>query len=1091
MADVRTIRLGVSYTYNLGSPCSPTSGSNVHLATFGPVVTFISCTVSSGAPPPGMTPVVCPGGSSTLNVNGTPSALGVYTYTIDALMSNGTHTFWDCVHTVALIGGCPLIEIIPGSGNLGGVGKDTIYSLQLRGDFGTPPYVFDLPFGNVLPPGLTLTPGGLLSGIPTTLGSYDFSVRLTDNTGCTAMAAYHMDVVVDDEYVGTETSDLAGDSVPLVWSEFAVVVGAFSQTYRWAKVDLPDPATYYGGFKEARILSVGAIRRALSDRRGNYEAASWGLTVSDTDRLLRGILDGSDSRYLLNKYAILRMISDAERRLLRTPRTIAIGLLRDYQPINPLQFSLTFEDYLALFTGLGSQEKAIPKRKIPLPDFQDCPVENRNKAVPVIYGDFSSGNSATAAPVITGVTARGFFIDEGYFIGGFGDLANSATTPITGISVNAVAGGTLSADVQNSKYGVIITAIDGSGRESNPTPFYTNQPGGGGRGDWQPGVPTAVVDGTKKITVSWNAMAGAASYRVYLGTYYYGASFQQMIATAGTSCEFTTGPNWMTPPTSANITPGATVPTFSQGWAYRVAARMPDGLTALSDFCTNVVTSHRRPMRVQWLPVTGALEYVIYRAPRIPGATPTHMWTVSAAQLDGSGIPYFDDDLQDTGATLIDGLDTDTGHVPVTYVGTRVDNGGFTWFAFLVCGHAIKDITTVFQNGVKVDPGNYGVTFAVPGKTGYSTYFTDSGAGVQYRDINGHRYTLLYVRGPQGEAARDGSQPITLNVKGIETVGDGSGTLITDAFDVQKHAYRNFIFGDYQTGAWPSTGPVWPNSGGVEIIDDASFDAAGLVCEARMAGGYTAAVILGADGEFLQARDWIQRFNLSCSSWSGFNRKSQWFVRVMDDSPAPLVTSQSFTDIRDVFGAPDIHDSPEDLENVVVYSHSRKWGKKTWGAENIEVSDSISITNSGQTRKSQTIELWLVRNATMAGDVAQRRLLLTKEPPRTVTFTVGLRGMSVELGDIVKLTTAQGIGTNGWTDRPIFVTRHELNPDKLTVRLEGFDVDRIYSGAYILGDEGVLPAAWTSATTAQKRYGFLADETTGKFSNSEAGKRLR
>lgn len=881
--------------------------------------------------------------------------------------------------------------------------------------------------------------------------------------------------------------DLQGDSVPLVWSEFAVVVGAFDETYRWAKVDLADPSTYYGGFKEARILSVGAIRRALSDRRGNYEAASWGITVSDTDRLLRGILAGADSRYLLNKYAILRMISDADRRLLRVPRTVAIGLLRDYQPINPFQFQLTFEDYLALQTGLGSQERQIPKRKIPLSDFGDCPVENRNKAVPAIYGDFSSGNSVTAAPVITGDPARGYFLVEGvYPVGGYGNLANLATTPITGIAVAAAAGGTLAAGV----YGVVVTAIDGAGAESDPTPFYTDADGGGGVGTFAAVVPTATVDGTQKIQVSWDAAAGAASYKVTLCTYYYGAYGQQVISTASLSCEFTTGPGFGVQATTANITPGAAVATYRQGWVYRVAARMADGLTALSNYCTAVAPTHRRPLRIQWLAIPGALEYLVYRASRITGATPDRQWTVSASQVDGTGIPYSDDDLLDTGVTYISGLDTDTGQVPVTFVGTRVDILGGTWFAFLICGHALKEITAVFQDGVKVDPANYGVTWAVPGQTGFSTYFTDSGAECQYRDINGHRYTLLYIRGPQGDAAAAG-QPITVNVKGIETNGDGTGTLITDAFDIQLHAYRNFLFGDYQTGIWPTSGPTWPNSGtpAVEVIDDGSFADAKLIGQAR--GGYTGAVILGADGEFLQARDWIQRFNLSCSSWSGFNRKSQWFVRLMDDSPVPLAGAVSFTDVRDVFGAPDIHDSPDDLENVVVYSHTRKWGKRTWGSENVESSDATSITNSGQTRKSQTVEMWLVRNATMAADVAQRRLLLTKEPPRTVVFMVGLRGMSVELGDIVLLTTAQGIGPTGWTDRPIFVTRHELNPDKLTVRLEGFDVDRIYSGAYVLGDEAVLPAAWTSATTAQKRYGFLADETTGQFSNGEPGKRLR
>lgn len=1106
MADVRTIRLGVQYDYPIGQPCSPNSLSTIHLQTWGPVVTMVSVIgISSGAPPPGLEPAVCPGGTSVLVMLGVPQALGVYTYTIEVLMSDSSHLFQDCVHTVDLVVGCPTIVLQPIPADMPDGYIDQIFELQFNGSAGVAPFVFDILDGSV-PPGLTFTAAGLLSGIPTTLGTYNFVIRLIDQNGCTAVSAYTMDITVGSEVDldgGGGTGGLTGEDTPLVWVEFSLIVGAFSQVYRWAKVDLADRATYFGGFKQARLLVAGSIRRALSDWRGNYEAASWTITLSDADRLLRGLLAGADSRYMLNKFALMRMISDAGRRLLQIPRIVAIGILRDYQPINPLQFSLTFEDYLALFTGLGSQEKAIPKRQIPLADFPDCPVSNRKLPVPVWYGDLSSGQSATAAPVITGDPDRGFYTDEGYFVGGYGNLASDVDpTTVVVIGEGSPGSGSMSNDVPNGTWGVMITGVDADDRESDPFPFYHNQPGGGGRGSFPLVVPTvALSDGTRKITVSWDAMTNAVKYRVYLGWYYYGFSVQQAIETASLSCEFTTAPSWLTPSTPANTTPAATYPIWGQGWTYRVAALMADGITALSADCTNISMGYRRLLRVQWQPISGALEYYVYRYPRLPGASADRQWTISAAQLDGNGIPYFDDDLLDTGATIIDGVDTDTGNVPVIYVGTRVDDSGSaagTWFAFLICGHAIKEITAVFQGGIQVDPGNFGVTFAVPGHPGFSGYFSADPGDPQYRDINGHRYTLLYVRGPQGEQAKDGSKPITVNLKGIEDVGDGSGDLITDAFDVQLHAYRNWIFGDYQTGDWPSSGPTWPNSSpAVQVIDDASFAVAKAVCSTRMAGGYTAAFGMGVDGEFLQVRDWIQRFNLSCACWSGFSRKSQWMVRVMDDSLAPLDAAERFTDVRDVFGAPDVHDSPNDLENVVVYSHTRKWALKTWGGIDQETPTAAqqptdpSIVKSGQTKKSRTIEMWLVRNATMAGDVAQRRRLLTKEPPRTVVFTVGLRGMQVELGDVVKLTTAQGIGSSGWEDRAIFITRHELNPDRLTVRLEGIDVGRIFAGAFILGDESSLPATWTSASTAQKRYGYLGDETTEEFSDGVAAKRLR
>jgi hypothetical protein len=46
-----------------------------------------------------------------------------------------------------------------------------------------------------LPPGLTLSPAGTLTGIPTTPGPFIFTVVVTDSIGMTASQTYRMDVV--------------------------------------------------------------------------------------------------------------------------------------------------------------------------------------------------------------------------------------------------------------------------------------------------------------------------------------------------------------------------------------------------------------------------------------------------------------------------------------------------------------------------------------------------------------------------------------------------------------------------------------------------------------------------------------------------------------------------------------------------------------------------------------------------------------------------------------------------------------------------------------------------------------------------------
>ena len=104
---------------------------------------------------------------------------------------------------------------------------------------------------------------------------------------------------------------------------------------------------------------------------------------------------------------------------------------------------------------------------------------------------------------------------------------------------------------------------------------------------------------------------------------------------------------------------------------------------------------------------------------------------------------------------------------------------------------------------------------------------------------------------------------------------------------------------------------------------------------------------------------------------------------------------------------------------------------------------------------------------------------------------IGLAGANLELGDIITVTHFEGITGTGWIDWPMRITRHELDPDRLAVDLEAYDMQRLFEGAFILGDETAQPNDWPSATTAQRRYGYLCDETTGKFSTGEPGKRLR
>ncbi|MGE0225473.1 MAG: hypothetical protein AB7S57_19550 [Acetobacteraceae bacterium] len=864
--------------------------------------------------------------------------------------------------------------------------------------------------------------------------------------------------------------------------------------YNWSKHDLADPGTYYGGFKEGRLVDAGVFRRSVSDRRGEVITSDFQIVISDlygvsTSRLMRGKLAGVTSKYIINKTVVARTVTDEDRRALLIPRTIGVGLIRNYAPEPGMKFSLQCKDYLAKFTGLETDERQIPKRTLSRDDFADLPNEQVGAPVPIIYGDCSSQASATAPPVLALDPADGagyadwFGIGIPFWITGYGPTG--VLSAPTGVSAVEAGGGSLiRGKVPSDTFFVLVTAINGSGGESDPHTFTLA------------GAAAVTLTGdNKKIDVSWSAVGGATAYRVYMGYSFIDTGATQYIQTAGLSCSFTADPGYGTAATAGNITPGANLPIFSQTWVYAVSALMADGETVISQPCMGRSLPYRRPVRVEWTAVPGALAYYVYRRNAktkgvTPGATETaewdRRWTVSSA------VTFFDDDLLDTGVTMVTGTGAVNGAVPLIPCGMAAALDGSIWHRFLVAGHAVKEISGLFVEGGRVDASAYGVYAAVPGQTGYSTYFANTG-NPQYTDINGRRYTFIYGRGQTSADVHSGKLKASVNVKGIETAGDGTGTLITDLFDQYLHFMRNFGFGDYQNGAWATSGPTWPDvTPALETLSDFAFQEARERAELRITGGYVGGGVIGGEGERETLRAVLRKWNLSCDAYSGVDHGGKYAVWLLPDTIAAAATAQHYTQTRDVLaGTFKVRDVIEALENYVPYTYGRDYSRGNWRGGEEFVDDATSITNYGETKKAELLELHFVRTLAIAADIAQRRLTRNKVPPRMVEWETGLYGMNDDLGNVCTMTHAEGIGAAGYDRQPLFIMRHEFDANRMVVRLEAMDIARLFSGAFILGDESALAASWALAPAADREYGYLADETTEAFSDGEPIKRLR
>lgn len=127
-----------------------------------------SFAITGGALPAGLSP-------SGGGISGTPTAAGPFVITVtatDSLGFTGTRTYTGAV-------AAPTISLTPASVPAGVVGQS--YSSTLVAGGGTAPYTFSST--GTLPPGVSLSPAtGVLSGQPTTPGTYNFTVAVTDHS---------------------------------------------------------------------------------------------------------------------------------------------------------------------------------------------------------------------------------------------------------------------------------------------------------------------------------------------------------------------------------------------------------------------------------------------------------------------------------------------------------------------------------------------------------------------------------------------------------------------------------------------------------------------------------------------------------------------------------------------------------------------------------------------------------------------------------------------------------------------------------------------------------------------------------------------
>jgi hypothetical protein len=187
-----------------------------------PTGTTYSFAVTAGALPTGLTL------SGAGAITGTPTVAGSFTFTITAT------GFGACTgsrqYTVQIV--CPTITLSPSP--LPGGTAGTAYSQTLTASPAGGNYTFAVTTGT-LPAGLTLTSAGVLSGTPTTAGTFNFTVTATGfvsgQNSCAGSQAYSL--VIACPTITVNPATLPGGTVGAAYSQ-SVSAAPTGTTYSFA-----------------------------------------------------------------------------------------------------------------------------------------------------------------------------------------------------------------------------------------------------------------------------------------------------------------------------------------------------------------------------------------------------------------------------------------------------------------------------------------------------------------------------------------------------------------------------------------------------------------------------------------------------------------------------------------------------------------------------------------------------------------------------------------------------------------------------------------------------------------------------------------
>lgn len=262
-------------------------------------------------------------GNAAGEILGTPTRTGTSTVQITMIDAAGTRT----TSSFTMVVRPPQITITTERASEGRIGEE--YSLRFGVSGGIPPYTFSVE-GGALPSGLSLTREGVLSGTPSQLGTYQFTIQARDSTGGQGSRSFGMRVRPPSLVITTPS---LGTGV--VETEFSLRMNAVggSPDYRWSATGLPEGLSIHS---ETGVIS------GVPTRNGRFEVA---VRVVDTDDEI------AIRNYSMDVITQVNIISNLGSMIAGTPVSIALAATGGRAPLTWTVLNGSLPQGLSLSTG--------------------------------------------------------------------------------------------------------------------------------------------------------------------------------------------------------------------------------------------------------------------------------------------------------------------------------------------------------------------------------------------------------------------------------------------------------------------------------------------------------------------------------------------------------------------------------------------------------------------------------------------------------------------------------------------------------------------------------------------------------------------